>query len=77
MPQLLFPGDPFAIGIETAILGSLFGLSFERSMLMGGLYFAYNTYIQQQKQMMPIKKKTVSQQQREANNYTPSFQNCI
>ena len=46
MPQLILPGNPLAIGIETAALGYLFGLPADKAIMMGGVYFFYNLFIQ-------------------------------
>lgn len=47
MPQLLFPGDPFAMGIEVGLAGAFFGLDWDRAIMLGVTYFAWNVYIKQ------------------------------
>ena len=43
----MFPGDPFAMGIEVGLLGAFFGLDWDKAIMLGATYFAWNVYIKQ------------------------------
>jgi len=64
MPQLVFPSSPAAIGVEVSLLGALFGLSWDKALTMGILYYGYNTFVQSESFVpltKPAAKKTDSQ----------------
>jgi len=49
MPQLLYPGNPIAMGVEVGGVAYLLGLEKEKALGLGVIVAVYNMYIQKNK----------------------------